>query len=39
MPINFAIDAEINDRLFVALLTGPIDGVINVLLAVNPLTT
>jgi hypothetical protein len=39
MPINFMIGAEINNQPLTALLTGSIDGVINLLLAVNPLTT
>jgi hypothetical protein len=39
MLINFAIDDEINNRASTALLTESIDSVINLLLAVNPLTT
>jgi hypothetical protein len=39
MPINFTIDDGINNRALTALLTVSMDGVINLLLAVNPLTT
>jgi hypothetical protein len=39
MPINFTIDSEINNGSLPALLTASIDSVINLLLAVNPLTT
>ena len=39
MPNNFQMEGEINNRMLGALLTGPIDSVINLLLAVNPLTT
>jgi hypothetical protein len=39
MPINLAIGAGINNRPLTALITASIDAVINLLLAVNPLTT